>query len=60
MGKEGQPYNAQASQAAGEGGGGVETVLKDDFQSVLSINQINQLYLKHGKWLSKLVFRHAV
>ena len=21
---------------------------------------INQLYLKHGKWLSKLVFRHAV
>ena len=26
-----------------------------------SINQsINQLYLKHGKWLSKLVFRHAV
>ena len=28
---------------------------------VTPINQsINQLYLKHGKWLSKLVFRHAV
>jgi len=26
----------------------------------LLVQSINQLYLKHGKWLSKLVFRHAV
>ena len=43
----------------GGGGGNINLLALLAFYP--SINQsINQLYLKHGKWLSKLVFRHAV
>ena len=43
------------TQNKGEGGKGEGAALDPPLDK-----SINQLYLKHGKWLSKLVFRHAV
>ena len=37
-----------------------EKVLKMDWSVKMPLQSINFIYLKHGKWLSKLVFRHAV
>ena len=52
--------NEMPAALEARGGGGYEGQLNIKSATKLVFNSIQSTLFKHGKWLSKLVFRHAV